>query len=54
MIGDNLREQPYAHLYGKLTTKSNTFTVYYRVQALKRSPTVDPTKWTENQAGNYG
>jgi hypothetical protein len=47
MVGDNLREQPYAHLYGKLTTKSNTFTVYYRVQSLKKPSTVT-ADWNEN------
>ena len=54
MIGDNVREQPYTHLYGKITTKSNTFTVYYRVQALKTPPTADPTKWTETPSGITG
>jgi uncharacterized protein (TIGR02600 family) len=54
MVGDNLREQPYAHLYGKLTTKSNTFTVYYRVQALKNPPSVDPAKWSEPQGAVTG
>lgn len=34
--GDNTREQPYAYLLPRLTTKSNTFTVHYRVQALKQ------------------
>ncbi len=52
MVGDNMREKPYANLYSKLTTKSNTYTVHYRVQAirqttanLKSDPTVfDPGK----------
>lgn len=35
MVGDNSRERPYAHLYNKLTTKSNTYTVHYRVQTLR-------------------
>ena len=35
--GDNTRERPYANLYGKLTTKSNAFTVHMRVQALQQS-----------------
>ena len=37
MVGDNTRERPYAHLYNKLTTKSNTYTVYYRAEVLKMS-----------------
>ena len=34
--GDNTREQPYAYLLPRLTTKSNTYTVHYRVQILKK------------------
>ena len=37
LVGDNVRERPYADLYPRLTTRSNTFTVHYRVQVL-RSP----------------
>lgn len=43
--GDNLREKPYVDLYSRLTTKSNTFTVHVRVQALKKAPGSDPAKW---------
>ncbi len=49
LTGDNLREEPYGDLYPRLTTKSNTFTVHVRVQALKKSSAtgastfVDPT-----------
>ncbi len=35
LTGDNLRERPYANIYPRLTTKSNTYTVHYKVQALK-------------------
>jgi len=35
--GDNSRERPYANIYPRLTTKSNSFTVHYRVQILQRS-----------------
>jgi uncharacterized protein (TIGR02600 family) len=35
---DTLREQPYTALLSRVTTKSNTFTVHYRVQALKQPP----------------
>jgi uncharacterized protein (TIGR02600 family) len=54
MVGDNVREQPYAHMYGKITTKSNTFTVYYRVQALKSPPSVGATVWNEAQGAVTG
>jgi uncharacterized protein (TIGR02600 family) len=36
--GDNTRERPYTTLYPLLTTKSNTYTVHYRVQLLKQTP----------------
>lgn len=36
LVGDNTRERPYADLYERLTTKSNTFTVHYRAQALRQ------------------
>ncbi len=38
LTGDNVRERPYANIYPRLTTKSNTFTVHYRVQTLKHVP----------------
>jgi hypothetical protein len=48
-VGDNVREQPYTHLYQKLTTKSNTFTVYYRVQPLKEPLALTSAgKWNES------
>ena len=43
--GDNLREKPYVDLYSRLTTKSNTFTVHVRVQALKKAPGSAADKW---------
>ena len=57
LVGDNAREHPYADVYPRLTTKSNTYTVHYRVQAL-RSPhtTTDQAKtWDEKYtiAGEY-
>jgi hypothetical protein len=36
LAGDNLRELPYAQLYGRLTTRSNSYTVHVRVQVLKK------------------
>ncbi len=38
LTGDNLRERPYADIYPRLTTRSNTFTVHVRVQTIKKSP----------------
>jgi len=36
LTGDNSRERPYASLYPLLTTRSSTFTVHTRAQAIKR------------------
>ncbi len=38
LTGDNMREKPYADLYPRLTTKSNTYTVHFRVQTLRQIP----------------
>lgn len=38
LTGDNLRERIYTTLYPRLTTRSNTYTVHYRVQTLKEVP----------------
>ena len=49
LTGDNSRERPYTNLYPLLTTKSNTFTVHFRVQTLKKVATsgTDYTVWKE-------
>ena len=49
VTGDNLRESPYKHLYPLLTTKSNTYTVHFRVQALKKVPSTSVTVWDETK-----
>jgi len=49
LVGDNVRERPYANIYPRLTTKSNTFTVYYTVQTLKNPPGNNPETWTESR-----
>lgn len=36
LTADNSREHPYATLYPRLTTKSNTYRIHYRVQALQQ------------------
>jgi uncharacterized protein (TIGR02600 family) len=38
LTGDNSHERPYANIYPLLTTKSNTFTVHFRVQTLQPAP----------------
>lgn len=45
--GDNLREAPYAQLYPRLATRSNVFTIHYRVQVLRKSRSVKPSEWKE-------
>ncbi|MEZ0386732.1 MAG: Verru/Chthon cassette protein A, partial [Verrucomicrobium sp.] len=47
LTGDNSREAPYNHLYPRLTTKSNTFTVHYRMQTLKKARSSAVTDWVE-------
>jgi uncharacterized protein (TIGR02600 family) len=47
LTGDNSRERPYASIYPRLTTKSNTFTIHFRAQALKKARNGDPQVWGE-------
>jgi uncharacterized protein (TIGR02600 family) len=49
LTGDNSRERPYAHLLPKLTTRSNTYTVHYMVQSLKKAPGTPANEWDENK-----
>jgi uncharacterized protein (TIGR02600 family) len=49
LTGDNLRELPYAQLYGRLTTRSNSYTIHVRVQVLKKL-TRDPQQNVWNDA----
>jgi uncharacterized protein (TIGR02600 family) len=48
LTGDNLRELPYAQIYGRLTTSSNSYTVHIHVQVLKKLAN-DPNQnvWNE-------
>jgi uncharacterized protein (TIGR02600 family) len=46
---DNLRERPYAALYPRLTTKSNTYTVHLRVQSLKKIRGSDPQTFDQTK-----
>ena len=49
ITGDNVRETPYKHLFPLFTTKSNTYTVHFRVQALKKVPSTSATVWDETK-----
>jgi len=49
LTGDNSREMPYTQLLPRLTTRSNTYTVHYRVQNLKKVPSTNPDVWTEGR-----
>jgi uncharacterized protein (TIGR02600 family) len=49
LTGDNSKERPYARIYPKLTTKSNSFTVHFRVQVLKKSPATPVDQWVEGR-----
>jgi uncharacterized protein (TIGR02600 family) len=42
LTGDNLREQPYAVIYPRLTTRTNTMTVHYQVQTIKKARSTNP------------
>ncbi|PTX95320.1 hypothetical protein DB345_13675 [Spartobacteria bacterium LR76] len=56
LTGDNLREKIYATIYPRLTTKSNTFTVHFRAQALAKATGTPADKWQEGRdivAGEY-
>lgn len=45
MTGDNTRERPYANIYGKITTQSNTFRVFVKAQVIKKARSVDPSSF---------
>jgi len=49
LTGDNMRERPYTTIIPRLTTKSNTFTVHFRVQSLKAPKSGDPAIWDETK-----
>ena len=49
LTGDNVRERPYTTVYPRLTTKSNTFTVHFVVQSLKKLPSTPAGQWVEGK-----
>jgi uncharacterized protein (TIGR02600 family) len=54
LTGDNSRERPYADIYPRLTTKSNTFTIHMRVQTLKQAHPPGDTVATDWQTWREG
>ncbi len=44
LTGDNTRERPYAGIYPRVTTRSNTFRVHYIAQTLKKARSSSPDK----------
>jgi uncharacterized protein (TIGR02600 family) len=56
LSGDNIKERPYTTIYPRLTTKSNTFTVHFIAQALKKLNGTPVTEWhegTDLMVGEY-
>ncbi|XHR31084.1 MAG: Verru_Chthon cassette protein A [Chthoniobacteraceae bacterium] len=49
LTAENLRERIYTTLYPRLTTKSNTFTVHFQAQALKKTRNSAVGTWTEGK-----
>jgi uncharacterized protein (TIGR02600 family) len=48
LTGDNLRELPYAQIYSRLTTRSNSYTVHIRAQVLQKfNDHSNPAVWRE-------
>jgi hypothetical protein len=45
LTGDNSKERPYAHLYSRLTTRSNTYRVHYIAQSLVKARSVPPDQF---------
>ena len=42
VTGDNVKERPYANIYQKITTQSNTYRVHYRVQTIRKARSTAP------------
>ncbi|TLD71911.1 Verru_Chthon cassette protein A [Phragmitibacter flavus] len=48
LTGDNVRERPYANIYAKITTKSNTFRVHYRAQSIRKARSGEANEFNPN------
>jgi uncharacterized protein (TIGR02600 family) len=49
LTSDTAREEPYNNLYSRVTTKSNTYTVHWRVQTLRKVPVTAADSWDESK-----
>ena len=49
LTGDNTLERPYANIYPRLTTRSNTFRVHFRAQTIRKARSSDPQTFVEAQ-----
>lgn len=49
LTSDTAREAPYEQLYSRVTTKSNTYTVHWKAQVLRKSPNTAPEAWDESK-----
>ena len=49
LTGDNVREQPYGHIYPRLTTKSNTYTVHVQAQSIQKVPGTPPDEFIDGK-----
>lgn len=55
LTGDNTRERPYAGIYPRVTTRSNTFRVHYIAQTIKKARSSGPNKMdiADNVSGEF-
>jgi len=47
LTSDTAREEPYNHLYSRITTRSNTYTVHWKVQSLQKNSSTPADTWDE-------
>lgn len=45
LTADNLKERPYANMYPRLTTRSNTYQIHMRIQTIRKARSADPTRF---------
>lgn len=49
LTGDNTLERPYANIYPRLTTRSNTFRVHFLVQTITKARSSDPKSFDKDK-----
>jgi uncharacterized protein (TIGR02600 family) len=49
LSGDNTLERPYANIYPRLTTRSNTFRVHFLVQTINKARSANPLTFDEEK-----